>query len=238
MKLNSVLAFAIALLLLGVGTAFGMWLEKPTIDDLVDRNRQLSAMDTLKTVQLDSARVAYSVLVDDFANYKDVHDFIEDSLSAVSNALKDKVREQGNEIASLVQANARLEEELEAAVGGIAVTDTSVSAELYFYKGYQDGSISADGYVTVFTPEDDEPYGNASLYFDLRMQPSVIMSRDDSGLATCDLSFGDMPIYLTDLVCVDNLGYDVPTRQGINWPTVGLTAALIGSAVIILSAFL
>ena len=238
MKTGTVLGIAAALLLTVGGVAFGMWLKKPTIDDLVEHNRRLSAMDTLKTVQLDNERIAYSVLVDDFANAKDAWGFIEDSLTDVSVALGKKVRDQGNEITTLAQANAVLRDSAEVDVGEIDVTAESVTAELFTYKGYQDGSISAEGDITIFTPEDDEPYGSASLYFDIQMQPSVILGRDEMGLATCDLSFGDMPIYLSDLVCIDNMGYEPPVRSEINWPTVGITAGVVVLGLVVLASVL
>lgn len=241
MKTSTVFGVVAVLCSIGGGVALGMWIKSPTIDDLVKRNRELSALDTLKTVQLDSARVAYSVLVDDFRNEKELREFAEDSLSkmsGVTSALLDKVENQGNEITHLTQANARLEERLSGSLDGITAGDTVTSAELHISKSYQDGSINADGYVTIFTPSDNEPYGNTSLYFDIKMNPSVVVSRDEAGLATCDLSFGDMPIYLTDLVCVDNLGYDAPVRKDINWPAIGIGAGIVAGVVFLVSLIL
>jgi hypothetical protein len=233
MKTGTVLGIAAALLLAGGGVAFGMWLKKPTIEDLAERNRALAIQDSLRKIELEDGRTAYAILVRDYANDEETWMFVNDSMGAVANALKEQAVSDGREIESLTEANAQLTVQLEAAITNIEVSDDAVSAELFTYKSYQDGSIGVEGYVTIFTPEDDEPWGDASLSFDIQMQPSVLISRDETGLATCDVSFGDMPVYLTDLNCVDNLGYEPPIRDSL---IPGIPNIVTGAGIITLGA--
>lgn len=223
----------------GAGVLFGQWLEKPTLDDLAQRNRILAAADSTKEVKLGEGRVLYNRLVRDYNDAEDAWVFITDSLSGVADVLGEKARSNGRTIETLVTANAQLSDSLDSVVSGVVVTDSMVTAELFTYKRYQDGSIAGEGFVTIYTPEDDEPWGNASLNFDIRMTPTVLLSRDENtGLAECDISFGDMPVYMQDLECVNNWDVDLPVRDKIALPSIALgsaiTLGLIGVIALIL----
>jgi hypothetical protein len=235
MKRNTVLGIAVALLLAGGGVAFGMWLKKPTLDDLAIENRRLAQLDTVRTIELENNRVSYARLVFDFTEAREARAFVEDSLNGVVTDLMKKARDDKRTIETLVTANAQLRDSIDTMVGNISVTNDAITAELFTYKKYQDGSIQSDGYVTIYTPEDDEPYGNASLTFDIQMTPTVLISRDNEGLAECDLSFGDMPVYVSKLNCVNNWDVDLPVRKEINWPTVGVTAGAVGLIAVLLA---
>lgn len=211
----------------GAGVLFGQWLEKPTLDDLAQHNRILAAADSTKAVELKDGRVLYNRLVRDYNDAEQAWAFVADSLNDVADALRREAIDDGRTIETLVTANAQLRDSLDAVVSGIVVTDEMVSAELYSYKGYQDGSITAEGYVTIFTPEDDEPWGDASLNFDIQMTPTVLLSRDENtGLAECDISFGDMPVYMRDLECVNNWDVDLPVKSKIALPSIALGSAI------------
>ena len=225
--INKILAVAGVLALIGGGVLFGKWLEKPTLDDLAYRNRVLAAASETLEVELEEGRVAYNRLVRDYNNAEQAWAYVNDSLNNVAKALKIQAQKDGRTIETLTTANARLRDSLDVMVSNINITDSVITAELYTYKSYQDGDIGAEGYVSIWTPEDDEPYANAGLTFDIRMQPTVLISRDeDTGLAECDLSFGDMPVYVRDLECVNNWDVDLPTRSEITLPGI-----LTGSAI-------
>ena len=222
----------------GVGVLFGSWLQKPTLDDLVAHSQLLESQDSTRKIELEDGRVAYVRLTRDYNDAEEAWSFVTDSLGDVANALRREAQDQDREIETLATANAQLRVELESAVDNITVTEESITAELFTYKSYQDGSIRSEGFVTIWTPEDDEPWGNASLAFDIQMSPTVLVSRDEgSGLATCDISFGDMPVYMSDLRCVNNFDVDLPTREKIALPSIALgsaiTLGLVGLAVII-----
>lgn len=228
--------------LTGVGVAFGMWLKKPTQDDLIERNNALAALDSTRLIELEDGRVAYEHLTFDFDGQTDLLKFLEKQnydLGEQVDALVDNVTAKDNIITNLVVAEASLREELDdVLVSNILSDSTKVSAELFESKQYQDGSITAEGSVTIYlsTEEYPEPHGTARLYFDVQMRPTVIMSRDESGLGTCDITFGDLPVYLNALTCVDNLGYELPVRRDISWPTIGITAGVVALGFAILAA--
>jgi len=224
---NKILMAVAVVVLFVAGVFAGKWMEKPTLDDLAAQNRALARQDTVRLVELEDLRTAHVRLGYDFNNAEKAWTFVNDSLNDVANALKRQAEKDGRTIETLVTANAVLSDSLDAMVGNITVTDSMVTAELYSYKKYQDGSIGYDGYVTIWTPLDDEPYGNASLYFDIQMTPTVLLSRDeDSGLATCALSFGDMPVYVDELNCVNNWDVNLPVREKITLPGVAVGSAI------------
>ena len=222
-----------ALVLFGVislvvcSVLFGKWLEKPTLDDLAERNRAWAQLDTVRLIELEDSRKAYVRLTYDFNNAEKSWAFVNDSLNNVANALRRKAQEDGRTIETLVTANAKLMDSLDVVLRGIVVTDSVVTAEIYMHKGYQDGSILVDGLVSIWTPVDDEPWGAADLAFDIQMTPTVLLSRDeDTGLASCAISFGDMPVYVDELSCVNNWDVDLPTGSKITLPSVALGSAI------------
>ncbi len=237
--LSKIAVGAIAIIIAaGAGVLFGSWLQKPTLDDLVERNQLLESQDSTRKVELEDGRVAYVRLTRDYNDGEKAWAFVTDSLGNVANALRREAQKQNREIETLATANALLRVDLKAAVDNITITEEAVTAELFTYKKYEDGSIRSEGFVTIWTPEDDEPWGNASLTFDIQMSPTVLVSRDESsGLATCDISFGDMPVYMSDLRCVNNFDVDLPTREKIALPSIvlgsAITLGLVGLAVIV-----
>lgn len=234
MKLNNIATVVLLIVLTAAGVVFGNWLSKPTIDDLADRNLALARADSVRTVELEDSRIAYQKIVRDYRNAEKAWAFVNDSLGEVANALRRKAIEDGRTIEVLITANGVLRDSLDAVVNNITVTDSTVTAELYSYKKYQDGSIGYEGYVTIWTPEDDEPYGNASLFFDIQMSPTVLLSRDETGLAQCDMSFGDLPVYLSELECVDNLGYEPPVRDSWIPGISNVATVVVGGSVVLL----
>lgn len=226
--IKKALAVAGVLALVGGGVLFGKWLQKPTLDDLATRNRILAAADSTKAVDIEDGRVAYNRLVRDYNDSEQAWAYVNDSLNNVANALRRQAQDDDRTIEALATVNAKLRDSLDVAVSNVVVTDSVTTAELFTYKRYQDGSIQAEGFVTVYTPEDDEPWANAGLIFDIQMMPTVLLSRDEeTGIAECDVSFGDMPIYLSGLECVNNWDIDLPARSEINWPTVGIAAGAV-----------
>ena len=224
---NKILMVVALVVALTAGVFAGKWLEKPTLDDLAAQNRALARQDTVTRVELEDLRTAHIRLGYDFNSAEKAWAFVNDSLNNVANALKRQAEKDGRTIETLTTANVVLRDSLDAVVGNISVTDSVVTAELYSYKKYQDGSIGYDGYVSIWTPLDDEPYGSASLYFDIQMTPTVLISRDeDSGLASCALSFGDMPVYVDELNCVNNWDVNLPVREKITLPGVALGSAI------------
>lgn len=224
---NKILMAIIAIVLFVGGLFAGKWLEKPTLDDLAAQNRALARQDTVRLVELEDSRTAYVRLQYDFNNAEKAWTFVNDSLNDVANALKRQAVKDGRTIETLTTANVVLRDSLDAMVSNISVTDSVVTAELYSYKQYQDGSIGYDGYVSIWTPVDDEPYGSAALSFDIQMTPTVLISRDEgSGLASCALSFGDMPVYVDELNCVNNWDVNLPVREKITLPGVALGSAI------------
>lgn len=190
------------------GVALGNWLAKPTVDDLIEQNRKLYSQDSLKAVLLEDTTVAYNRLVFDVRDAKEALEV----LGVENEALASQIKSQGLQITSLLSYKARLEYELETALSNVSITDTLIEASIDSRQVYDDGSIEASGEVRI-DPRDST--GDARLEFAAEVNPVVTFSRTESGLGVCDLTFGDMPVAVDRVHCVDNLGYDTPTRESL-----------------------
>lgn len=233
MKWPIVLQVLAGLLLVGGGVAIGQYLSRETVDDLARRNRILAEKDILRQIELDENRVAYEKIVIDFASAKEVNDFLKDQNNQLGSQVDGLIREVQNknrEITHLTTTIANLRVELDIALGDIVIQQNRVDAEIYHSRRYEDGSITTEGNVTVYLPTEDEPEarGNASLVFDVEMRPTVVISRDKDGLGQCDVTFGDMPVYVSRLQCVDNIGYTPPVRSPLS---VKLPSFALGSLI-------
>ena len=209
---DSVLRSVVGLLaLIGIfigGVALGNWFAKPTIDDLIKHNRALYEQDSLKAVQLADTTVAYNRLVFDV---RDANEALE-VLVVENEALASHVASQGLQITSLISVRSRLEYELEVALEDITITDTLIQASIESREVYDSGSIEARGEVSI---DPRSKTGNARLEFTAEVNPIITFSRDEAGLGVCDMSFGDMPMTVDRLHCVDNVGYEPPTRGSL-----------------------
>lgn len=227
-------------LLLSAGLVYsGYWLAQPTSEELAERNRQAAQADSLRQVKLDrdGLRVSFQRAVFDFTEQSQVDEFVKDSMHNVANALRSENARLKRDNETLVAGYAELRDRLDGDLGDISVSDTLVSASISGRKDYEDGYVSASGDVMVRTV-DDPPTGRATLDFEVGMSPAVSVSRDESGLAQCDLSYGDMPIVVTDLKCVNNLEPDLPVRQSF-WdlaPSLTFGGVTLVAAVSILAA--
>lgn len=203
------------------GAAFGNWLAKPTIDDLVERNRILYESDSLKAVMLEDTTVAYERLVFDVRSAKEALR----ELGVENEALAAQIASQGLTIRSLLSYKARLEYELETALSNVSVTDTLISAEIQAEESYDSGKIEASGEVRI---DPRVKAGSAVLKFFAETNPVVTFSRNEQGVGVCDLTFGDMPVTVDRLHCVDNLGYETPTRKSLfgSIPNVLVTSGI------------
>jgi len=190
------------------GIMLGNWLAKPTISDLIEKNRALYSQDSLKAVLLEDTTVAYNRLVFDVRDAKEALEV----LGVENEALASQIASQGLQITSLISLRARLEYELEVALDNVTITDTLIQASIESRQTYDSGSIEASGEVRI-DPRDST--GDANLEFNAEVNPVVTFSRDEAGLGVCDMSFGDMPMTVDRLHCVDNVGYDTPTRNSL-----------------------
>ena len=80
--------------------------------------------------------------------------------------------------------------------------------------------------------------GAAKLTHEIEMNPAIALSRDDAGVAICDVSFGDMPVTVYDIVCMNNLDPEIPTREKISVPQVGIGVGIGAAAILLLAAIL
>ena len=233
-KLKTLIALA-AFLAFSAGLVYaGYWLSKPTIEDLSKRNLALAAQDSTRLIELGDMRSSYERAVFDFVNEKELREFVEDSLGKIANALKDQADKDARTIESLVAANATLRDRLSGPVE-VVRDGSNIVVGIDTEKRYQDGSIAVEGQVNIST-DSDPPTGTSELDVSVIMSPTVAISRDESGLAQCDLSFGDMPMTVSDLKCVNDLDPDLGTRRSL-WclfGTMGLTGGIAaGLAVLV-----
>lgn len=200
-------------LLLSGGLVFaGYSLAQPTISDLAERNRELAASDSLKQVRLDEQRITSQRAVFDFTSTNDLLRFANDSLSEQNAALIRSNQQKDRQIETLVSTNASLRDTLSSVLSDITIDDTSVSAHISARNDYEDGFVGAEGDVNIDTSI-SPPEGRATLDFEVGMSPTVSIARDTTGLATCDITFGDMPIEVLGLQCLNNIDPDLPARR-------------------------
>lgn len=225
--MKTVLSILAVIGIIVASVMFGRWLQKPTIDELATRNRALAAQDSTREIELAEGRVAYERIVFDFADAEEAHRFASDSMGDIINALKDKAEEDGRVIETMASANSYLRDRVRGLVGDIMISDSLITAHIEARKDYEDGNITAAGDINISIPEEGEPSGTADLEFGVEMSPTILISRDsETGIAQCDLSFGDMPITTEDLMCVNNFDVDLPTRSAITLPTIVGTALI------------
>jgi hypothetical protein len=199
------------LVLIGIfvgGIVLGNWLGKPTIDDLIDQNRILYEQDSLKAVLLEDTTVAYNRIVLDVRNAKEMAEVLRDE----NEVLGAHNASQELRITSLLSFKARLEFELETALSNVSITDTLIKAEINAYQEYDSGSIQASGEVRI---DPRNSTGEADLQFSAEINPVVTYGRDEAGLGSCLLTFGDMPIEVDRLHCVEDLTYEPPVRGNL-----------------------
>ena len=232
---DSVLRSTVGVLaLIGIfvgGVALGNWFGKPTLDDLIERNRALYEQDSLKTILLEDTTIAYNRIVLDAKNAKEMAE----ALRGENEALGAHAASQGLRITSLLSFKSRLEYDLKTALDNVSITDTLIKAEIDAHQAYDSGSIQASGEVRI-DPRDST--GEADLQFSAEINPVVTFGRDETGLGSCDLTFGDMPIEVDRLECVEDLTYEPPVRGSFfgSLPEVmvmggvGIVALLIGLA--------
>lgn len=216
---------------LSLGVWIGMWARKPTIDTLIERNNNLAELDSVKTVQLSKLRDAFEITSFEFANARDFFATVTDSMGALIVELTDQIKDQDQQIEFLSSVNARLEYDLETALSNVAVSGDTVRAQIEDKQQFEDGHINTDGEVVIDTKQRT---GSATLSYDIGLTPTVALSRDDAGVAKCTVSFGDMPITADDILCMNNIDPELPTRGEINLPQVGIGVGVGVLAILLL----
>jgi len=234
MKVSTVGSILATVVALSAGIWIGRWSGKPTIDELLARNNALAVSDSVTHVQLSEARDAFERISFEYRNSNELFASIADSMNHVIVDLTAYIHEQNHQIEFLSSMNTRLEYELETALDNVTVEGDTVSAEISDRSNFEDGYIATDGKVTIDT---NARTGSASLKYEVGLTPTIALSRDDAGVAKCDVSFGDMPVTIDDILCMNNIDPDLPTRGKINIPQVGIGIG-IGVAAVLLAAIL
>ena len=220
---------------LSAGIWVGIYSQKPTIDELAERNNALAARDQVTKVQLTEAADAYERISFEYANAAKLFHAVADSMRIEIRDLANHIKEQDREIEFLSSINARLEWELETALDNVSVSGDTVKAEIREVTNYESGYISTQGTVEI---DMKQLSGAAKLTHEIEMNPAIALSRDDAGVAICDVSFGDMPVTVYDIVCMNNLDPEIPTREKISVPQVGIGVGIGAAAILLLAAIL
>lgn len=206
----------------------GYWYAKPTIKDLSERNLALAATDSTRLIELEDDRIAHERIVFDFVKDKELLQFVQDSMGDIAAGLVSEIESHNRTIESLVTANATLRVRLRDTVA-VESSDVGFDVRIDTKKRFEDGSIEVAGTVTVDTT-DNPPSGTVDLNVSVVTQPTVSISRGDDGLAQCNISFGDMPMTVENLLCVNDLDPDLGTRGSV-WGLLGVslgTGAVVG----------
>ncbi len=217
-------------LLLGGGIAVGTWLQRPTLQDLVNRNNELARQDTVRQIALDNLTTAYRTLSFDFVGA----DSLNKRLQRTNESLANNLGEKNSTILSLTEVNTTLTERLEGE-GQVIRRDSAVLVEVQEAKQYDRGSILLEG--TVLLPD---TASKAQTSFDLTVvtSPLLVYSRNPDGTAEVTLDFGDMPIRVDRLEGAQNLEDPIremvrPSFPEVAWK-VGLGAVGISALVLII----
>ncbi len=230
MNKKTIGGIVISALLLSGGIALGSWLQRPTLQELADRNNALARQDTVRQITLDNLTTAYRKLSFDFVGA----DSLNKRLEKLNAALARDLNNNKATILSLTEVNTTLTERLE---GESQVTrrDSALLVEVEETKMYDRGHVSLEG--TVLIPDNSD---KAQTTFDLMVvtTPVLVYSRNPDGTAEVTLDFGDMPIRVDRLEGAQNL--DDPIREMVRtsfpeiaWK-VGLGAVGISALVLII----